>query len=100
LVVVVPVVSGQGGCKIKCVVYEKLNVDCTQTAPLTGGRSDDSRWILGLFYYNPDDPAYIIEDRFGSNLGFNFSRLPVKIGVVIGLVGLIVLYVWLWGLAI
>jgi hypothetical protein len=43
--------------------------------------SDDKYWALGLFYHNPDDPACFVGNRFGGNIGFNYSRLPVKIGV-------------------
>jgi len=48
-----------------------------------------------MFYYNPDDPAVIIEDRFGTNIGFNYARLPVQIGTALFGVGFVVMYVWL-----
>lgn len=37
-------------------------------------RQDDRHWKLGLFYYNPDDSALLIEDRFGMNSGFNYAN--------------------------
>lgn len=102
-VIVVPVVSGQGGGKIKpkTLPAESAGSSGMRTdSANTHGRGDDRRWALGMFYHNPDDPAYIIEDRFGSNLGFNYSRLPVKIGVVLCLSAIAAFYVWftVWAL--
>jgi uncharacterized membrane protein len=34
----------------------------------------DRAWKLGLFYYNPDDPALIVERRFGIGYTFNFGN--------------------------
>lgn len=41
---------------------------------LAASRQDDRYWKLGMFYYNPDDPTLLIEDRFGVNTGFNYGR--------------------------
>lgn len=94
LLVVVAVRSGQGGTLLK--------VDATEVAVAGGGdiagnnaMSEDRYWAWGLFYHNPNDPAYFVGDRFGTNLGFNYSRLPVKIGVAIGVAAFIACYVWL-----
>ena len=95
--------TGQGGCKVKIDVDEDTednNISSSTKSNIPGysGINDvgsDKYWILGMFYFNPDDPAYIVEDRFGTNIGFNYARLPVKIGVAILLLGLIALYVWL-----
>jgi uncharacterized membrane protein len=56
--------------------------------------SDDKYWALGLFYHNPDDPACFVGNRFGGNIGFNYSRLPVKIGVTLGIAVTAATYVW------
>ena len=92
-VCVISVRAGQGGALLK--------VDVTETAAIENGdiagnnaMSDDKYWAWGLFYHNPDDPAYFVGDRFGTNLGFNYSRLPVKIGVIVGIALLAVCYVW------
>ena len=95
--VVVSIVSGQGGCRIKPKMIDVNHISDVYrpTSPAGAiGRGDDRYWALGMFYHNPDDPAYLIEDRFGSNLGFNYSRLPVKIGVTAILLVLIAIYVW------
>ncbi|MDR2670516.1 MAG: hypothetical protein LBC26_02190, partial [Oscillospiraceae bacterium] len=57
--------------------------------------NDDRYWALGLFYHNPDDPACFVGNRFGGNIGFNYARLPVKIGVTLGIAALAAAYVWM-----
>jgi uncharacterized membrane protein len=61
-------VTGQGGSRIRLP-------DEPGGAP-TGGvnRDDDRYWILGQFYYNPDDPALFLEKRFGIGWTMNFAR--------------------------
>jgi len=96
--VAISVASGQGGCKIKPKSIAETDTVKTGGLPAAEkapGRGDDKYWALGLFYHNPDDPAYLVEDRFGSNLGFNYSRLPVKIGVAISLLAFIAVYAWM-----
>lgn len=34
----------------------------------------DECWKLGQFYYNPDDPAYLVERRFGLGYSPNFAK--------------------------
>lgn len=34
----------------------------------------DQHWKLGIFYYNPDDPALMVEKRFGIGYTLNFAR--------------------------
>jgi len=91
-VVAVSIKSGQGGCRIKPkTIMEKDGIAVSGGAQ---GRGDDKFWIIGMFYYNPNDPAHIVEDRFGNNLGFNYARLSVKIGAAILLSVLIATYIW------
>lgn len=95
--VVVSVRSGQGGCRIKPkVIPNELTDDLHEqtTSENDNGRSDDKYWALGMFYHNPEDPAYFIEDRFGTNFGFNYSRPAIKIGVVAALLAFVAIYVW------
>jgi uncharacterized membrane protein len=93
VIVFVSVLSGQGGCKITPKTVAQSDAADAQ-APSVPGRGDDKYWALGMFYHNPEDPAFLVENRFGNNLGFNYARLPVKIGAAIGLAMLIALYVW------
>jgi uncharacterized membrane protein len=57
-------------------------------SPVTarGDATPDSAWIGGLFYYNPDDPALVVEKRSGLgwtvNLGHPQARL-ILIGLLL-----------------
>ena len=96
ILVVVQIKTGQGGCKVKIDIDEKGDENKTETAKIkTGGSGDDKYWLLGMFYYNPEDPAILVEDRFGTNMGFNYAHLSVKIGTAILLIGLVAMYAWL-----
>jgi len=95
--IAVSVQSGQGGCRIKPKEITETAAGVHLNPAISGtasDRGDDKYWAVGMFYHNPDDPAYLVEDRFGNNLGFNYSRLPVKIGVAILALSVIALYVW------
>jgi hypothetical protein len=54
---------GQGGMR------RSASLD---TSP--GDRSPDERWKWGIFYYNPDDPAFLVEKRMGFGWTFNFAN--------------------------
>jgi uncharacterized membrane protein len=56
---------GQGGSRL---------VDTAEYQPPIGDRTPDTAWRWGLFYYNPDDPALIVEKRFGFGYTFNFGN--------------------------
>ncbi|TGE31081.1 DUF5808 domain-containing protein [Desulfosporosinus sp. Sb-LF] len=43
---------------------------------------DDNHWILGLIYYNKDDPSIFVEKRFGMGYTVNFGSLVGKIIIV------------------
>jgi uncharacterized membrane protein len=46
--------------------------------------ADDSAWLGGLIYYNPDDPAILVPKRFGIGYTLNFAR-PVSWLFLIGI---------------
>ena len=43
---------------------------------------NDEFYKWGMFYYNPDDPAVMVEKRFGVGLDFNYARWQAKVFVV------------------
>jgi uncharacterized membrane protein len=100
LIPIVPIIAvsihaGQGGCRLKPKNVEAETGGAgVKSTYSSGGRGDDKYWILGMFYFNPDDPAHVVEDRFGSNIGFNYARLPVKIGVAVLAAAVVAVYVW------
>jgi len=61
---------------------------------LTGSLADNRHWLVGLFYYNTDDPSVMIENRFGFGYSFNYGNRKAQLitGTVLALlVGLSVL---------
>jgi len=61
---------------------------------LTGSLADNSHWLMGLFYYNADDPSMMIENRFGFGYSFNYGNRKaqlIALTVLALLVGLSVL---------
>lgn len=46
-------------------------------------RDDDDLYKLGLFYYNPNDPAIMVEKRVGIGYDFNYARLPAKVFIIV-----------------
>jgi uncharacterized membrane protein len=56
---------GQGGSRL---------ADTAEYQPPIGDRTPDAAWKWGLFYYNPDDPALIVEKRFGLGYTVNFGN--------------------------
>lgn len=53
-------------------------------------RDDDSAWKLGSFYFNPHDPALMVNKRFGIGRTLNFGH-PLAWVIVAGLLIFIVL---------
>ncbi|MEX2261080.1 MAG: DUF5808 domain-containing protein [Bryobacteraceae bacterium] len=77
---------GQGGSRL---------ADTTEHQPPIGDRTPDAAWKWGVFYYNPDDPALVVEKRFGLGYTLNFGNrwswvlttallLPVVFAVAFG----------------
>jgi uncharacterized membrane protein len=40
---------------------------------------EDRCWRGGLFYFNPDDPALLVERRIGVGYGLNFGNLWARL---------------------
>lgn len=76
--------TGQGGSRIKLQEGNEENETLMD-------RDDDRHWKLGMFYYNPNDPAVWVEKRFGIGLTVNFGR-PMGIIILVGLIGFIAVF--------
>ncbi len=74
------ITTGQGGSRIPILRNSSNDVV---------NRDDDKHWKLGMFYYNPDDPAVFVEKRFGVGWTNNFAR-PLSWILLIGLFVLII----------
>ena len=62
-----------------------------QGQPTDSENTPDSSWILGgMFYYNPEDPALLVEKRFGLGYTFNMAnRISWGFFVMVALVVLL-----------
>jgi uncharacterized membrane protein len=61
---------------------------------LTGSLANNSHWLMGLFFYDADDPSMMIEKRFGVGYSFNYGNRKAQLivfTVLALLVGLSVL---------
>ena len=43
---------------------------------------NDEHYKWGVFYYNPEDPAVLVEKRFGVGVDFNYARWQAKVFLV------------------
>lgn len=42
-------------------------------------RNDDSKWIFGYFYFNKDDPSFIVERKVGIGYTVNLAHQKIKV---------------------
>ena len=61
----------------------------TSNVPV-GDRTPDRYWKLGLFYFNRDDSAVIVEKRFGLGYSLNFARPTAWIIVMLVMLGVLI----------
>ncbi|MCQ9353313.1 DUF1648 domain-containing protein [Corynebacterium sp. 153RC1] len=54
-------------------------------AGITDGTAEspdnDSHYKWGMFYYNPDDPAVVVEKRVGVGIDFNYARWQAQLAM-------------------
>jgi uncharacterized membrane protein len=55
-----------------------------------GDRTLDRYWKLGLFYFNRNDSAVIVEKRWGLGYGLNFARPTAWIIVMLVMLGVLI----------
>ena len=70
---------GQGGARLKLAGARDRAV-CSL-------RDDDRYWKLGCFYWNPQDPAFLVEKRFG--IGWTCNYANPKTWILTALLGLL-----------
>ena len=96
--ILLSILAGQAGNKLQPQLtpadFEAAGQIDLKPDGLQPAMSDDQFWKLGLFYYNSEDDALLVEDRFGNNGGLNYARPAAKI-IVGGLVlTLVITYVF------
>ena len=50
---------------------------------------NDHLYKWGVMYYNPDDPAVLVDKRFGTGMSFNYARWQAKAFLVVTFVILV-----------
>lgn len=56
------------------VVHRPLEPAPAEGAAPVGDRTQDQYWKAGVFYFNPKDPALLVEKRFGIGYTINFGH--------------------------
>lgn len=86
--------TGQGGANLMRASASSGKVE---TEAVVGDRTPDLCWKAGIFYVNPEDPALIVEKRFGIGYTLNFGRpaawgLLAAILIGLGVVPLVIAF--------
>ena len=74
---------GQGGSRM---LAREQKPSAASAVPV-GDRTPDRCWKLGIFYFNRDDSAVLVEKRFGLGYSLNFARPTAWIIVLLLLMG-------------
>lgn len=74
---------GQGGSRMQA---REERASAASAGPV-GDRTPDCCWKLGIFYFNRDDSAVLIEKRFCLGYSLNFARPIAWIIVLLALMG-------------
>jgi uncharacterized membrane protein len=84
---------GQGGSRMPAADKTRL----VTSSVAVGDRTPDRYWKLGIFYFNRDDSAVLVEKRFGLGYTFNFARPAAWVIVLLILMGpLVPILAHLW----
>ncbi len=84
--------TGQGGTRLERSGPSGVT-SFAEPSPV-GDRTLDSHWKAGMFYFNSEDPAIIVEKRFGIGFTLNFAH-PLSWAITLLLVGVPLGFVFL-----
>jgi uncharacterized membrane protein len=71
-IIAVLIYTGQGGARL--VKSTNAAASDAKPTPVAGDRTPNQCWKAGMFYVNPDDPALLVEKRFGIGYTLNFGH--------------------------
>jgi uncharacterized membrane protein len=85
-------------------IYTEFAVRIAQQKLTSGNNSElyldeDDYWLFGLFYHNPNDSHFLVNDRVGMNMTVNLARPAGKAVMFIAallILSLPFLGVWIW----
>jgi len=83
--IILSLITGQGGSRL---FRNKASVGSDYGNKISR-RDDDKYWKFGLFYFNSEDPSFIVEKRFGIGWTNNWAR-PISWILTIGLLVLVI----------
>ena len=69
-----------------------LEKDFNEKGQIILNKDDDDNYLMGIFYYNPNDPSLLVDKRMGVGMTFNFANPIAKIINVISVVILVVIF--------
>jgi uncharacterized membrane protein len=75
--IILAIKTGQSGSRLK--------FNTVETASNYNIADDNSYWKLGMFYYNPDDPAFMVPKRIGIGWTLNFGH-PISFIILIAVI--------------
>lgn len=84
--IVIFIIVGQGGRNIKEGKEEYENDELY--------KNDDDKWVLGMFYYNKNDPAWMVEKRVGIGSTINFANKKAVIIFIVILLMIIIFSIY------
>lgn len=82
---------GQGGSRLRAPAGQAAE----EPAVPIGDRTPDACWKWGIFYFNPDDPAILVEKRFGIGYTINFGNRWSWVILAALLIPLLALAIWM-----
>jgi uncharacterized membrane protein len=62
-------------------------------------QDEDDYWLLGLFYHNPNDTHFLVNDRIGMNMSVNLAKPGAKLLMALALLCIVAMPfigVWIW----
>ena len=76
------IVTGQSGSRLK---FQR-----TGASQDADNADDDRYWKLGMIYYNPDDPSFFVEKRYGIGWTINFGH-TAAVAMFLGILAAIII---------
>jgi len=80
--VILAIVTGQSGSRI--------DLNKNEEESEYDDVDDDSHWKLGIFYYNPADPSFLVEKRIGVGWTLNFAN-PKSYIFIIAIIAILII---------
>ncbi len=72
--------------------YKKRITPMTEKENLVSPEDQDDCWKWGMFYYNPNDPAILVNKRYGLGWTVNFGSIQGKLFIILLCVILIAIF--------